>query len=159
MNELVGAGETSRPHYMHKHLLIDGRNIIYRAIYAGRSDNMFMMSGLDIFAVFARFIHYYQVQFRPKSIHIFWDDECSRLWRTKILPTYKGQRKDDDGAKKDVFHILKISLDLYKTLGIRQYFRHTQEADDLIYAFCSTIPATHTRPMRSDTSIMIPRST
>jgi 5'-3' exonuclease len=100
---------------------------------------MFMASGLDIFAVFARFMHYYQVQFRPTSMHIFWDDESSRLWRTKILPTYKGQRTDDDGAKKDVYHILKLSLDIYKTLGVRQYFRHNQEADDLIYAFCATV--------------------
>lgn len=120
---------------MYKHILIDGRNLVYRAIYAGRGDNTFMNSGLDLFVVFARFLHYYHNKFRPSSIHIFWDDDSAKLWRTKILPTYKGQRTDEDGAKKDVFKIMKVSLDVYQTLGIHQYFRYGQEADDLIYAF------------------------
>lgn len=120
---------------MHKHMLVDGRNLVYRAIFAGRGDHSFMASGIDIFAVFARFIHYYRNEFRPDSIHIFWDDESKNLWRTKLLPTYKGQRVDGDNVKRDVYRIIKVSLATYKTLGIRQYFRYGQEADDLIYAF------------------------
>lgn len=119
-----------------KHLLIDGRNIIYRAAYAGLGDKLFMQTGADLFVVFARFLHHYQVELRPTSIHVFWDDDKANLWRTKILPTYKGNRSQEPVMANTISRQFKVILDTYRYLGIRQYFTFGQEADDLIYAFC-----------------------
>lgn len=119
-----------------KHLLIDGRNIIYRATYAGLGDKLFMQTGADLFVVFARFIHHYQTELRPTSVHVFWDDDKANLWRTKILPTYKGNRSQEPSVSEAIDRQFKIILDTYRYLGIRQYFAYSQEADDLIYAFC-----------------------
>lgn len=121
------------------HLLIDGRNIIYRATYAGLGDKLFMQTKADLFVVFARFLHYYQIELRPSSIHIFWDDDKANLWRTKLLPTYKGNRSQESNITDAIQRQFKIILDVYRHLGIRQYFASTQEADDLIYAFTKAI--------------------
>lgn len=119
-----------------KHLLIDGRNIIYRATYAGLGDKLFMQTGTDLFVVFARFMHHYQMELRPTSIHVFWDDDKANLWRTKILPTYKGNRSQESSVSEAISRQFKVILDTYRFLGVRQYFVFGQEADDLIYAFC-----------------------
>lgn len=118
-----------------KHLLIDGRNVLYRSIYAGLNDKKFQKSGDDYFTIIVRFIHHYYQLFRPESIHIFWDDSSENLWRTEFYPEYKATRDNSD-----IIDILKrqyrLCLDLFRFFGFRQYYRKQQEADDLIYAFC-----------------------
>jgi 5'-3' exonuclease len=121
----------------HVHMLVDGRNALYRAIYAGINDDKFKESGADYFAIFTRFMYYYYNAFKPKNVHIFWDDKTENLWRTKLLPDYKGTRDNSDIS--DLLNRqFKLVLDIGKFMGFRQYFRAAQEADDLIYAFCRT---------------------
>lgn len=128
-------------HYQHifDNLLIDGKNSIYRSIYAGCSDQSFISSGYDYFVIFMRFMASYVNRFRPKSVHVFWDSPVENLWRKKIYPPYKEQRRDHDHCGIDIKTELKrqiaIAIQVLKHLNTRQYFVDGQEADDLIYAF------------------------
>ena len=119
----------------YKHLLIDGRNILYRSIYAGLNDKKFQKSGEDYFTIIIRFIHHYYQLFRPESVHVFWDDNSENLWRTELYPEYKATRDNSD-VKDILQRQYRLCLDLFRFFGFRQYWRKQQEADDLIYAFC-----------------------
>lgn len=121
-------------------MLIDGKNQIYRSIYAGHADPRFMASGHSYFVVFMRFLSSYLNKFRPKSVHVFWDAPTDTLWRKKVYPLYKDQRHDS--ADRNGFDIkpelkkqMAITIQVLRSLGVRQYFGEGQEADDLIYAF------------------------
>lgn len=124
---------------MPKHLLIDGRNAIYRAVYAGIDDKKFIESKKDPFAIFLRFINTYYNTFKPAQIHIFWDDKRDNLWRRKLYPDYKANRPANEIVDPIIKRQVGIAISVCKVMGFRQYFRHEQEADDLIYAFCRTI--------------------
>ena len=67
-------------------LLIDGKNCIYRAIYAGLSDKKFVEKKYHPAVIFFRFITSYVYQYRPKNVHIFWDAPKETLWRKKSYP-------------------------------------------------------------------------
>lgn len=121
---------------MYKHMLIDGRNALYRAIYAGIHDKRFIESGDDYFLIFLKFINHYCSSFKPKHIHLFWDDRRDKLWRTTIYPQYKGNRASVPEVDVILKRQITVALDVCRSLGFTQYFRETQEADDLIYAFC-----------------------
>jgi 5'-3' exonuclease len=128
-----------------KHLLVDGRNSIYRALFAGAADPVFRKSGFHTVIIFIRFLHHYLRTFRPSEIHVFWDDKPENLWRRKIFSDYKAQRKAER-EKRNNFDVDKVMADcvnvamtLIPEMGIRMYFREAQEADDLIYAFIQTM--------------------
>lgn len=116
-----------------EHLLIDTRNALYRAIYAGLSDKSF---GQDPTVILFRFFHSYVIKFRPKQIHLFWDAPKETLWRRKIYPSYK----DGRGRDADIEKLMERSSNHLRAvapcLAMRSYFIEKQEADDLIYAFC-----------------------
>jgi len=121
------------------HLLIDGKNALYRAIFAGYRDAAFRAKGHDYFAIMVKFLHKYLDSFKPKNMHIFWDSSPS--WRHEIMPTYKGHRKGmyadyEIDVRKELKRQTHICVNILKNMGLRQYFRESQEADDLIYAFC-----------------------
>ena len=120
------------------HLLIDGKNSLYRSVFAGFVDPRFKQLGHDYFLIFLRFINNYINKFRPTSVHIFWD--AKRSWRKTVYPEYKVQRADqyiDRGfdVPGELRRQMIIAIETLKYLNIRQYFNHQQEADDLIYAF------------------------
>jgi 5'-3' exonuclease len=119
-------------------LLIDGKNSLYRSVFAGFVDPRFKQLGHDYFLIFLRFINNYINKFRPKSVHIFWD--AKRSWRKTIYHEYKAQRKDqyiDRGfdVPAELRRQMIIAIETLRYLNVRQYFNHNQEADDLIYAF------------------------
>jgi len=121
------------------HLLIDGKNALYRAIFAGYRDKTFQAKNHDYFSIMVKFLHKYLDSFKPQNMHIFWDSAPS--WRHEHMPTYKGHRKGMyDDYKIDVREELRrqtrICVAILKNMGLRQYYREHQEADDLIYAFC-----------------------
>lgn len=120
------------------HLLIDGKNSLYRSVFAGLVDPRFKELGHDYFLIFLRFINNYINKFRPKSVHIFWD--AKRSWRKAVYAEYKTQRPDqyiDRGidVPGELRRQMIIAIETLKHLNVRQYFNHNQEADDLIYAF------------------------
>jgi 5'-3' exonuclease len=123
-----------------KHLLIDGKNNAYRSVFAGFSDQRFLSSGHDYFVIFLRFLSSYINKFRPESVHVFWDTPTKSVWRKQLYKDYKENRIQSMSMYEiDVPATLKrqvvLGCNILNNLNVRQYYRDTQEADDLIYAF------------------------
>lgn len=130
-------------------LLIDAKNSIYRAIYAGHSDDRFIASGHDYIVVLFRFLHKYFTLFGPSSIHVFWDTPKNRVWRKAVLEEYKEHRdpnKHGFDVDAEVKKCTLKAMQMFENIGFYQYQRDRIEADDLIYAFCKI--HAH-KPMRS----------
>jgi 5'-3' exonuclease len=125
----------------HDSMLIDGKNNIYRSVFAGYADERFKSSGHDYFIIFLRFLSNYINKFRPKSVHMFWDAPIHTLWRKQLYPAYKEQRVDAYNdyygldVKSEIKRQMVVTIQMLKYLNVRQYFKDGQEADDLIYAF------------------------
>lgn len=124
------------------HLLIDGRNVLYRALFA---ELKYLRPGEyarepkngSIFKAFLKFIRDYQKKFGPKEVHIFWDDKSKNLWRRQKYSEYKCNRKHvTEGMPELLSKYYNLSLIVFENMGIKQYLRDGQEADDLIYSFC-----------------------
>lgn len=122
-----------------KHLLIDAKNMLYRAIFAAESDVNFTKSGHHPINVVLHFIHSWNINFKPDQIHIFWDADRKKTWRREICESYKSHRKNKprlEEAQDKLGDLSPACISLFKEMGFRQYYRSKQEADDLIYAFC-----------------------
>ena len=119
---------------MYDHMLVDVRNALYRAIYAGLKESNEDYS----IVIFFRFMASYIRQLKPSSVHFFWDDSRRNIWRTKIYSEYKGNRDLKDREKVDSLleRHSEIVNEIIQVCGCRNYFVSKQEADDLIYAFC-----------------------
>ena len=117
-------------------MLIDTRNALYRAIYAGLAEN----KGDYGISIFFRFIASYVRKFKPKTVHLFWDEKREKVWRKKISSEYKGNRDKGNQDKEKVDKLLReasiVIEKLVKVCACRTYFNPKQEADDLIYAYC-----------------------
>jgi 5'-3' exonuclease len=125
-----------------KHMLIDGKNAIYRAIFAGYRDKKFRKKGHNYFVILIRFISSYVNLFKPDHVHIFWDAPRSKLWRCDEIEGYKQQRQNkykdlEIDIRKELSKQVELSIKVFSWLNCRQYYRPTMEADDLIYAFCA----------------------
>jgi 5'-3' exonuclease len=121
---------------MYDHMLIDARNALYRAIYAGLSDEQFTRSKHDSCVIFFRFVATYLHKFKTKAVHFFWDAPKDTIWRKAICEDYKEGRD----VKADVDALLKRNSEICRAIiaaaNCRNYARTRQEADDLIFAFC-----------------------
>lgn len=134
------------------HLLIDGKNAIYRAVYAGYNDKYFQANNYDYFSILIKFFAKYRDLFSPENCHIFWDSPSNDSWRCEVFPEYKAQRKDlvKDEVKAEVNRQIAVAIEALQYLGFRQYFRRNMEADDLIYAFCRASMGTEVVIISSD---------
>lgn len=126
----------------YEHLLLDGRNAIYRAVYAALSDDEFTRSNNDCSIVFFRFLASYINKYRTKNVHIFWDAPKETLWRKKIYQDYKAGRDISHSGRyqsNDVRNLVDrctmIVRDITSVSNCVNYYAEKQEADDLIYAF------------------------
>jgi len=117
-----------------KHLAIDGKNTLYRAIYATRGDS-YIGRRDDPFVVILKFIHNYYSEFQPESIHIFWDLHRQNIWRKQVFPEYKEHRNESKIAN-ELKKYMRICIQSFRYMRFRQYISDQMEADDLIYAFC-----------------------
>lgn len=125
----------------HKHLLIDAKNMLYRAVYVGAYDKAFQKSGHHTINIILHFLNSYLNKFNPEQFHIFWDSPRDQTWRKKILSSYKDGRGGnpkllDSELNNSINNLTEIGVELFKSMGFRQYYREFMEADDLIYAFC-----------------------
>lgn len=118
---------------MYDHMLIDGRNAAYRAVYAGLGDPNFATTGNHYAVIFFRFIGFYVQKFKPKYVHFFWDAPKEELWRRKIAPDYKDGREHLHREK--IENLQTVGRELINYLNGRNYYQDKQEADDLVYAF------------------------
>lgn len=136
-------------------LLLDGKNTLYRSLFAGHADQNFKKSGHDYFVVFLRFLNHYVNRFHPKSVHVFWDAPSGCTWRRNLYPEYKKQRADmytdfDFDVRAEVRRQMAIALETLNVMNVRQYCREGQEADDLVYAFVLANPDTKKVIISSD---------
>jgi len=121
------------------HLLIDGKNLLYRGIYISLNTHT-----KDHFVAISRMMHSYFRKFITDGdgeIHVFWDDHKENLWRREIHPDYKEsncRNKSSDIGEK-LIKYQEICNEVWKNMGIKQYWMQHMEADDLIYAFCHSI--------------------
>lgn len=118
------------------HIVIDARNLLYRAHYSNKNNGN--STTHDVTAAF-RFIHQWVGEFKPKSVSVFWDSSGD-LWRCKLIDGYKDRdRGAHDGARAALKVMEPICRELFNVIGVFQFLKDTQEADDLIYAACRVL--------------------
>lgn len=126
--------------YKYDHVLIDGKNMLYRAMFTARNDLRFKSKGHHSVNIVLHYTSYYLNQFRPSHVHLFWDTPRNNVWRKEILSEYKNNREDNSQSGEDTSKFLndltKSTMVLFNHMGIKQYYRSKMEADDLIFAFC-----------------------
>lgn len=117
---------------MYDNILIDGKNILYRATAAARSNGYKTHAATIVIRILDRL----RRTFKPNKWHVFWDVPKEKLWRTSIYPEYKSGRptSDEEYASK-LSEAQKVVVLLLRNMKITQYIRDKNEADDLIYAF------------------------
>lgn len=124
---------------MNEHLLIDVKNLLYRVAFTSESDLEFKKSGHHPINIALHLLGYYNRNFSPNNIHIFWDCDRNDIWRKKLLPTYKESREPSikfGNMSSKIEELSSICIKLFCNMGFRQYYKSHMEADDLIYAFC-----------------------
>lgn len=114
-----------------KYLFIDGRNLVYRAIYARRSSGDSTSTVIVCLKLLRSLVH----RLSSNNIFMFWDDCGSGSWRKNLLNEYK-VRDVDDSVRKDLIESQDVLIKLIKHIGIKQFIKKDTEADDLIYAAC-----------------------
>jgi DNA polymerase-1 len=110
-------------------LLIDGNNLYARAWYATRHEAM-TGDGESTAAlvVFANILSRHVREDRPDHLVVCWDSGSS-AYRTRLLPTYKANRR----AKVQELRTGRDQVREYLALaGVQQVERYGVEADDLI---------------------------
>lgn len=126
-------GLSGRP-FSYMKLFIDGKNTVYRAIYANKD-----RSTEDV-TVVMRFISAWITKFKPSTVHIFWDTSRETVWRRKVFPKYKNRETPRKQGSIDVSAIMPGVMStlkqLFAYLPVWQYYKSKMEADDLIYAAC-----------------------
>jgi DNA polymerase-1 len=118
-------------------LLIDGNNILIRAVEATRRSAMHSDDGTDTSAlvVFVKTISRYIRQYQPYRVMVLWDQASRDVpnWRTLIYPEYKANRPTaPDAYRRDSRYLVREFLLL---CGIPQHAIMGMEADDLIGAY------------------------
>lgn len=124
--------------HQYDELLIDGKNSIYRAVFAGLSSN-----NNQYLAILSRLILSNIKKFSPKVVNVMWDYK-GPIWRSRKYPPYKdrsAQRKkfaERYGVDTTVIvnEVSDLSKQFLNLIGIPQYEFKYQEADDLIYTYC-----------------------
>jgi 5'-3' exonuclease len=124
-----------------KHLLIDAKNMLYRAVYVAAYDKQYKASGHHPINIILHFLNSYLHKFNPEKIHIFWDSPRDSTWRKSLDPCYKdgrggSKRISDSDVSDAINNLTEVGTHFFRNMGIRQYYKDDMEADDLIYAFC-----------------------
>ena len=141
-----------------KHLLIDAKNMLYRAVYVATCDKQFKESGHHSVNIVLHSLFKYLNKFKPEQIHIFWDSPRDNTWRKEIDPCYKdgrgGSKKvSDSDVSNYLNNLTEVCTFMFRNMGINQYYRDNMEADDLIYAFCKVNTESNIVIVSSDTDL------
>lgn len=113
-------------------VLIDGRNLLYRAYFShkGLAHKGKSTSAIYGYPAILKSIIW---KLKPKKVYVVWDGKLSKH-RTKLLPTYKKRDKIRLGFDYEDFERQeKVVMETLKLLGISQVYQKDMEADDLIY--------------------------
>lgn len=133
---------------MYDNVLIDGKNIVYRAVAVS------INGGSHPISIILRMFGRYRNEFYPKYWNVFWDPPKDTLWRKKIYSPYKGGRPSFDQSFVDLVKLTqRICVLLFNNMKITQYIRVSNEADDLMYAFILCHRNDHNLIISSDKDI------
>lgn len=118
-------------------LLIDGNNILIRAVEATRRSAMHSDSGTDTSAlvVFVKTLSRYIRQLQPYRVSVLWDQTNAEVpnWRNRLFPAYKANRPTaPDSYRRDSRFLVREFLTQAR---IHQHAITGFEADDLIGAY------------------------
>lgn len=119
-----------------KILLIDARNALYRSVYAHKAESQRSGEAPHSFVFMLRLMNQWISKFKPTSIHIFWDETRSRVWRRKILKTYKARESNPyiQDISVELSELTDICYKFFALMNMRQFYKRNMEADDLIYS-------------------------
>ncbi len=121
-------------------LFVDARNVLYRAIYAARSDRQYAVKYHYVVILLRQFVNWMRIH-KPSSVHVFWDAPRNTIWRRAALATYKDRSNSQyvEDISEDLAITTTVATELFQSLNVRQYARKQMEADDLIYAAATVI--------------------
>ena len=114
-------------------VLVDGRNLLYRAHY---SHNGLQSKGESTSAIFGfpSILKSIIWKLKPKKIYVVWDGRKSER-RMELCPGYKRRDKPKLGFDYEDFDRQERAVkEILISLGISQVYHPRMEADDLIYA-------------------------
>jgi 5'-3' exonuclease len=121
---------------MRKKLVIDGNNLLHRAFWAYKKNEVEFkeVSSYSVY-VFLNILKSYVRLFDPSDIIVCWDyrEEHEINKRKEILEEYKGTRPDN----MEVYSYMPFIIKILKSLGIRQMTPKSFEADDIMYWLCA----------------------
>lgn len=125
---------------MKPNILIDAKNLSYRMF---STLDLWNSEGENVAALFGviKNVHSLVEKFDPQRVIVCWDTSTSALWRRKLYPDYKMNRKKNNGeedaeelAKREDFErqndILQFAL---SWLPVHQIVVDELEADDMMY--------------------------
>jgi 5'-3' exonuclease len=137
------------------HLLVDARNSLYRAIYAVRNDRRPGVK-YHYFTVFLRLLRGWLNEFKPQSVHVFWDAPRTQVWRRQLHEGYKDRSDSNfcEGLSEDLAMTTAVAQEFLSVMGVRQYSQTAMEADDLIYAAVTQLHPQKTIVISSDSDMI-----
>jgi 5'-3' exonuclease len=121
---------------MRKKLIIDGNNLLHRAYWAYKKNEVeYKGETNNSVYVFLNILKSYVRLFEPSEIIVCWDYRESNEIneRKEILEDYKGQRPDH----YEVYESMPSIIKLLTALGIRQMTPKNFEADDIMWWLCA----------------------
>ena len=116
-------------------LLIDGQNILHQSFH--KFEKLKSTDGKPSGAIFGFFksLHMYLERFTPDEVYISFDNGHSPL-RDKLLPNYKGHRKNISYDRESLFKQRDVILRILRILRINYLFdKHkltVYEGDDIL---------------------------
>ena len=121
-------------------LLIDARNLMYRAIFANKKDQRHG-ARIHHFTVMIRFMWGWLDKFKPSAVCMFWDAPKNSLWRKKLSAEYKVRNENEyfDDIKDDLILTQAAAKAAFSHMGVWQFAKDRMEADDLIYSACRVL--------------------
>lgn len=119
-------------------LLIDGSSLLFRSYFRNKARNQ--QSVKDDIYIFLNSLKSYVKMFEPDEIYIAWDKRldypCTNFREEATKGEYKSHR--DKEAAKDVFECEEKLKEVTESLGCKNIYPKTLEADDVI-SWLSTI--------------------
>jgi 5'-3' exonuclease len=121
---------------MRKKLIIDGNNLLHRAYWAYKKNEVEYKEGSQYSVyVFLNILKSYVRLFEPSEIIVCWDyrEENESNERKGILEEYKGTRPDHG----EVYVHMPSIRQILDSLGVKQMTPRNFEADDIMYWLCA----------------------
>jgi 5'-3' exonuclease len=138
---------------MEMDILIDGKNLTYKAIFASL-DKITRKPKVDPLIIAFRMMCKWRRIYKPSNWYIFWDVPRERLWRKKLYPAYKDGRSKSFITKDELNIIVSsfstIFISLCHNMKMTQLIRDQNEADDLMYAYVKEFQERETLIVSSD---------